>query len=74
MLQIYKLELADRLVSQVKTLGELEEVRGSQKMLRTVETLPIHVQSKLDDYKEEERREEEKNDARRERRPVIQSR
>ena len=69
MLQLYKLELAERMAGQVDTMEQLAQVKGAQQMLRAIETLPVHVANRLDELKEEDLRIKEREDAKRRRTP-----
>lgn len=71
MQDLWRLEMVTRLGGQVKSLEELAELRGASKMLKTMETLPIHVQNKLDELVEESRREKEKETMNGRRRSTI---
>ena len=69
MLQLYKLELAERMAGQVDTMEQLAQVKGARQMLRAIETLPVHVANRLDELKEEDLRIKEREDAKRRRTP-----
>jgi hypothetical protein len=67
MLQVWRLELVARMSGgRVDSLEDLAEIKGALRMLRTVETLPVHVQNQLDEFRQEETM-KEKIDARQQR-------